>query len=373
MLGCARGRPRQPVEHPSTPGGAPALGLEAAREEVAAAARRAPAGDRLHERRHRGQQPGARRRRAGARHAVHLAVPATEHASVLAPARALAAGGHRLTVLPVDADGRSDPAAVTAAAPDLLSVALVERARPASCSRSRRSARRCARAAVSSTSTPRRRRRTSPLDVDALGADLLTPLEPQARRAARRRRALRAARHARWRRCTTAGRRSTASAPAPRTCRRSSVSRPRSRSPPRSARRERARARALTAPLRGGIAAAGRARAARLGADVAAAPHIVTSRCPAWSARTLVAALDLEGVAVVDRLGLRGRRRRAVARAPGAWARSATDAAARSRSASAGPAPPPTSTASWRRSARVRGARSRGATPTEAAWPAHGS
>lgn len=57
--------------------------------------------------------------------ALHLAVPATEHASVLAPARALAARGHRLTVLATDSDGRSDPDAVAAARPDLLSVAWV--------------------------------------------------------------------------------------------------------------------------------------------------------------------------------------------------------------------------------------------------------
>jgi len=54
-----------------------------------------------------------------------VALPATEHSSVLMPARALAARGHVVTLLPVSADGHTDPAAVTAAAPDLLSVALV--------------------------------------------------------------------------------------------------------------------------------------------------------------------------------------------------------------------------------------------------------
>ena len=57
--------------------------------------------------------------------AARLAALATDHASVLAPARALAAGGHGLTVLPVDAEGGVAPAAVAAARPDLLSVALV--------------------------------------------------------------------------------------------------------------------------------------------------------------------------------------------------------------------------------------------------------
>ncbi len=54
-----------------------------------------------------------------------LAVPATEHASVLRTAEALARREHDLCVLAVGADGRTDPAAVAAAAPDLLSVALV--------------------------------------------------------------------------------------------------------------------------------------------------------------------------------------------------------------------------------------------------------
>ncbi len=56
---------------------------------------------------------------------VRIAVPATEHASVLAPARALAARGHVVIELPVDRDGRTGAADVLAAAPDLLAVALV--------------------------------------------------------------------------------------------------------------------------------------------------------------------------------------------------------------------------------------------------------
>ncbi len=56
---------------------------------------------------------------------LHVAVPATEHASVLAPARALTAIGHRLTVLSTDGTGRTDAPIVATAAPDLLSVALV--------------------------------------------------------------------------------------------------------------------------------------------------------------------------------------------------------------------------------------------------------
>ena len=56
---------------------------------------------------------------------IHLAVPATEHASILAPARGLALRGHRLTVLPTDEHGRSDFRTAGDVAPDLLSVALV--------------------------------------------------------------------------------------------------------------------------------------------------------------------------------------------------------------------------------------------------------
>lgn len=54
---------------------------------------------------------------------VHFAVAATEHASVLAPARALAAAGHRVTELAVDGQGRVDPAEVAAVAPDVLALA----------------------------------------------------------------------------------------------------------------------------------------------------------------------------------------------------------------------------------------------------------
>ncbi len=60
----------------------------------------------------------ARARSAPAR----IAVAATEHASVLAPARALAADGHVITELATDGRGIVDPGAET---PDLLSVALV--------------------------------------------------------------------------------------------------------------------------------------------------------------------------------------------------------------------------------------------------------
>lgn len=53
---------------------------------------------------------------------MRIAVAATEHASVLAPARALAADGHVITELATDGQGVVDLGAAT---PDLLSVALV--------------------------------------------------------------------------------------------------------------------------------------------------------------------------------------------------------------------------------------------------------
>src|SRR5437016_5069565 len=62
---------------------------------------------------------------AAAARRLRIAVPATEHASVLRTAEALARAGHDVRVLPVGTDGRTDPDAVTAAAPDLLAVALV--------------------------------------------------------------------------------------------------------------------------------------------------------------------------------------------------------------------------------------------------------
>jgi cysteine desulfurase len=53
-----------------------------------------------------------------------FAAPTTEHASVLEPLRAIAGRGHPVTLLAVDATGRTPVEAVRAAAPDVLSVAL---------------------------------------------------------------------------------------------------------------------------------------------------------------------------------------------------------------------------------------------------------
>jgi cysteine desulfurase len=103
---------------------------------------------------------------------ARLAVAATEHSSVLEPARVLAAV-HEVVVLPVGSDGRLDPASVTAAAPDLLSVALVNAETgiiqdlPAlAAAAHQRGALVHVDAAQGAT--------TMALDVGALGADLLT-------------------------------------------------------------------------------------------------------------------------------------------------------------------------------------------------------
>jgi cysteine desulfurase len=62
---------------------------------------------------------------AAAGRPLRIAVPATEHSSVRRPAEALAAQGHEPCVLPVAADGRTDPEVVVALRPHLLSVAVV--------------------------------------------------------------------------------------------------------------------------------------------------------------------------------------------------------------------------------------------------------
>jgi len=56
---------------------------------------------------------------------TRLAVAVSDHASVLAPARALQAAGATVTFLPVDASGRIDPAGIAAARPTLVSLSLV--------------------------------------------------------------------------------------------------------------------------------------------------------------------------------------------------------------------------------------------------------
>lgn len=56
---------------------------------------------------------------------LRIALAATEHASVLAPARALGVDGHAIIELATDGQGIVDRATVSSAEPDLLSIALV--------------------------------------------------------------------------------------------------------------------------------------------------------------------------------------------------------------------------------------------------------
>jgi cysteine desulfurase len=55
---------------------------------------------------------------------MHVAIAATDHASILGPAEALGASGHRLTLLPTDADGGVESGALPSDV-DLVSIALV--------------------------------------------------------------------------------------------------------------------------------------------------------------------------------------------------------------------------------------------------------
>ena len=123
----------------------------------------------------------------------HLAVAATEHASVLAPARALAGRGHRVTVLATDADGRCDPCAIAAAAarPAVDCPGECRDRRRASARRARRDGARPRRARPRRRGPGRRRARPRRRRARARSDDAL---EPQGRRAAGRGRALRAPR-----------------------------------------------------------------------------------------------------------------------------------------------------------------------------------
>lgn len=105
--------------------------------------------------------------------ALRLAVAASDHASALAPARALTARGASLILLSVDAAGRVDPAEIARAHPTLVSLSLVnaETAIVQDVAALTAAARACgalvhldaAQAAVA-----------LPVDVRTLGADLLT-------------------------------------------------------------------------------------------------------------------------------------------------------------------------------------------------------
>ncbi len=102
-----------------------------------------------------------------------FAVLATDHSSVLEPLRALAGRGHRVSTVPVDAEGCADRDALVALRPALLSFALVNaetgviQEAEGLVESARRSG---ARLHVDAAQAPAVLR----VDVDALGADLLT-------------------------------------------------------------------------------------------------------------------------------------------------------------------------------------------------------
>ena len=184
---------------------------------VAAMVGVAPGPGGVHERRHRGQQSGAARRRA-----ARSLVSAIEHDSVLAaaPDAARIAGRRRGAHRPAGARARAG----ARAAPALVSVMLannetgvIQPVRERGRARPRGTARACiatrSRRAASWRSTLTRARRRSP-----------HPLGAQARRPAGRRRARACAPGSSPTPCCAAAARSGAGGPAPRTCRASSAS-----------------------------------------------------------------------------------------------------------------------------------------------------
>jgi cysteine desulfurase len=232
---------------------------------------------------------------AGAREAAtHLAVSATEHASILAPARTLAARGHRLTELAVDANGHTDLSGL-AAAPDLLSVALVnaetglvQNVQALGAAVRARGGRVHVDAAQAAAFFP--------LGVDALGVDLLTlsgaklggpagtgalyvrrgtPLAPLLRGGPQEQ-GLRAGTE------DVAAIAGLATALAVAIAERE---------------REVVRLRALTRRLRDGLTAAWPEARFTLGSEAVVAPHLVSLTLPGVVGEDVVAALDLEGVA----------------------------------------------------------------------------
>ena len=93
------------------------LGLDEARETVAAHRGRQATRDRVHLRRDRGRQPGASRARPGppARDGRQVVTSSVEHKAVMHSCAVLERFGFEVTYLPVDRYGRVDPADVASA------------------------------------------------------------------------------------------------------------------------------------------------------------------------------------------------------------------------------------------------------------------
>jgi cysteine desulfurase len=227
--------------------------------------------------------------------AGRIAVPTTEHASVLAPARALAARGHVVVELAVDASGRTAAADVAAARPDLLSVALVNAETGVVQDVVALAAAARAHAAlvhVDAAQAPA----FLPVALAVLGADLLTLSSPKLGGPAgagalvvRRGTRLAALAHGgpqeQGRR---AGSENVAAIVGFATALALAVAE-RGREVPRLA--------ALHQRLRAGIVAAWPGARFTLAADVPAAPHVLSVMLPGAVGEDVVAALDLEGVA----------------------------------------------------------------------------
>ena len=225
----------------------------------------------------------------------HLGVAATEHSSVLGPARALAADGHRLSVIPVASDGAVDRAAIEAARPTLLAVALVNAETgvvqdvAALAAAARVSG---AMVHVDAAQAPG----VLPVAVAALGADLLTLSSPKlggppGAGALYVRRGTPLAALLRGGPQEGGLRAGTENVPAIAAFAAAAAEAVRER--PGEARR----LAALAARLREGIVQ--RWPETRVnGAGAARAPHILSVGFPGLSGESLVAALDLEGIAV---------------------------------------------------------------------------
>lgn len=294
---------------------------------------------------------------------TRIAVAATEHASVLAPARALAAAGHTLVELPVDGEGTVVPATVETA--DLVSIALVnaETGRLQDVAALAAVAR--AHGAVVHVDAAQAPAFVD-VSVDALAADLVTLSStklggPAGAGALFVRRGLPIApllRGGPQEQGLRAGTENVAAIAGFATALALAVA---------ERRRESRRLAALRDRLRDGIAAAWPEGRFTLKPDTPAAPHVVNVTLPGVVGEDVVAALDLEGVAAST-----GSACAAGAAEPShvllAMGRDAAEARGSLRLSLGWDSTVADVDAIVRALARVRGRRSE-----EAAWPAHGS
>lgn len=232
---------------------------------------------------------------AGPAGTARLAVAATDHASVLAPAQALADAGGAVAILPVDGGGHLEPTAIATARPTLLSLSLVnaETGVAPDLAPIVGAARACgARVHLDAAQAGY----TAALDVGVLDVDLVTLSGHKLggppgigalyiRRGVELRSVLRGGAQEHGRR---AGTENTPAALGFAAALSETVARRQT---------EAARVGALTTRLRAGIAARWPAARFAVAPDVPVAPHVVNVAFPGYTAEALVTALDLEGVA----------------------------------------------------------------------------